>query len=102
MTSQRTEEMSQNFFFYKVWIEIGEIKDSLFEPNFFIGTLQKFEKWTLDIKEKDFSLLLQWYELKKEEKDGYYQILVDNIPAWIGKIKNNKLKSLIPTKFIRK
>ncbi len=102
MSSKSGENLWDDFFFYKAWLQIGEIKDWIFEPNFFVGTLKKFEKGTLNISEDNFSLLMQGYEIDFQKEDGYYQILLWEIPAWIGKLKNNKLKSLLPQKFIRK
>lgn len=102
MASKSGEKLWNDLFFYKIWVQIWAINNWIFEANFFAWTLEKFKKWTLSIQKKDFSLLMQGYEIETQEKDGYYQLLVDNTPAWIGKIKNKKLKSLIPTKFIRK
>lgn len=101
MTNKSMQDIDELFFFYKVWVQIGNIIAWEFEPNFFFWTLRKITKNTLSISEKDFHTLMQGYELPTKEKDGYYALTCNTTQAGIGKVKWGKLKSLIPAKFIR-
>ena len=103
MTHKSLSTVWEKFFFYKTWVEVWTLKWGAFEPNFFFGTLQIFWKWTLELSEEHARKLFSWYEIETEQKDGFYQAIVNKkIPIWICKIKWGKMKSLIPTKLIRK
>lgn len=101
MTSESMQDIDNLFFFYKVWVHIGDIVAGQFEPNFFFWTLEKLKKSTLSIDDSSFHKLMQGYEIVSNEKDWYYALFCNWIEAWIGKVKWWKLKSLIPQKFIR-
>ncbi len=88
-------------FLYKIWINIGQLKDWEFIPNFYAGTFTKFDKNTIEVNKDDLDRLLSWYEIETKLFDWYYQIIYDDLEMGIAKLKNWKLKSLIPSKLIR-
>jgi hypothetical protein len=88
-------------FLYKIWVNIWELKDWSFVPNFYAWTFARFEKNIVDLNEKELDELLKWFELEKELEDWYYQTIYDDLEIWILKAKNWKIKSLIPTKLMR-
>lgn len=103
MTLKSLSPVWEKFFFYKTGVEIWTLKGGVFEPNFFFWTLWIFPQWILELSQDDAKKLFSWYEIVTQEKDGFYQAIVDTkIPIWICKIKWGKMKSLIPTKLIRK
>ncbi len=95
------ENIWDKLFLYKIWINIWEIKNSNFFPNFFAGTFAKFNKNIIKVNKEDLDKLFRWYELSFNFSDWYYQIIYDDLELWLAKLKNNKLKSLIPTKLMR-
>ena len=102
------EKIWDKLFLYKIWVNIWEIKDWKFEPNFYAGTFEKFTKNILEINKEELDKLFSWYELEKcrdvllkHLTDNYYQIICEWIEAWLVKAKNGKIKSLIPTKLMR-
>jgi hypothetical protein len=85
----------------------------VFEPNFFLGTnFWIFTKNSRSVDKETIDKLLKWEEtvvssLLKERiergiSDGYYQIEHNSIPSGIVKIKNNTMKSLLESRFMRK
>jgi len=102
LTNRNINEFWDKLFFYKIWINIWEIKNNEFIPNFYAWTFDKFEKWIIEIDEENLKKLYKWNEIEFEKKDNYYQIISKNIPAWMAKIRENKLKSFIPSKLIIK
>ena len=101
MINKSLENIWDKIFLYKIWINIWEIKDWNFVPNFYAGTFTRFNKYILEINKDDLDKLLSWYEIEIKLEDWYYQIIYDDLEMWIAKIKNKKLKSLIPSKLIR-
>ncbi len=106
MIDKSLEDLWKKIFFYKIWVKIWELKNGSFEPDFYLGTLEIFEKNTVLINDEILNNLYKWEEISLNFKDWYYQIYCKNweliSPAWIVKIKNWKAKSLIATKAMRK
>jgi 16S rRNA (cytosine1407-C5)-methyltransferase len=97
------EILWENFFMYKCGIKIGKIESWEFIPNFFLGTnFWIFVKNKLEIDTEKNHALLKWEEMQNENPDGYYQILLWSITAWIVKIKWWVMKSLLESRFMRK
>jgi hypothetical protein len=96
------EDIWEKIFLYKIGVNIWNIKDWLFVPNFYAWTFTKFNKNFIEVNKSDLDRLLKWFELEKELNDWYYQIIYDNLEMWLAKFKNWKLKSLILTKLMRK
>ncbi len=88
-------------FLYKIWVNIWEIKDWTFVPSFYAWTFTRFNKNIVELNKSDLDKLLKWFELDFDLPDWYYQIIYDNLEIWLVKLKNEKLKSLIPTKLMR-
>jgi len=88
-------------FLYKIWINIWEIKDWNYIPNFYAWTFARFTKNIIEVNKQDLDKLLKWYELEISLKDDYYQLIYDNLELGLVKLKNGKVKSLIPTKLMR-
>ncbi len=95
------ENIWDKIFLYKVWVNIWEIKDWIFIPNFYAWTFARFRKNIIELNKDDLDKLLKWYELAYDLDDDYYQIIYDDLELWLAKLKNKKLKSLIPSKLIR-
>jgi len=95
------QDIWDKLFLYKIWVNIWEIKDWEFVPNFYAGTFVKFNKNIIEVNKEELDKLLKWYELDFDLLDWYYQITYDNLELWLAKLKNWKLKSLIPTKLMR-
>ncbi len=96
-------EVWDKIFFYKIWVNIWEIKSWVFFPNFYAGTFAKFDKSIVKIDKDNLSKLLRWFEInfnpiKKGYESFYYQIIYDGLELGLTKFKNWKLKSLIPNK----
>lgn len=102
----------EKIFLYKIWIKIWELNNWVFEVDFYFWTLEKFEKNSINIDEENLNLLLRGEEIESKNilelsdkvttKELFFQICIENKPAWIIKIKNWKIKSLISTKAMRK
>lgn len=95
------EEIWEKIFLYKIWVKIWEIKDWKFVPNFYGWTFARFEKNNIEVDKIQLDRLLKWYELDYDLEDSYYQIIYDDLELGLAKLKNNKLKSLIPSKLMR-
>lgn len=95
------EKVIEKIFLYKIWIKIWELKNWIFVPNFYSGTFIKFTKNILETNKSDLDKLLKWFELETKLSDDYYQVIYDNLEMWTVKVKNWKIKSLIPTKLMR-
>lgn len=106
MTNKSLENLWRKLFFYRIWVKIWELKNGNFEPDFYLGTLESFEKNSFLVDNETLNNLYKWEEINLDFKDWYYQIYCKNwallSPAWIVKIKNSKAKSLIATKAMRK
>ncbi len=101
MTTKSLDSLWERLFFKKIWVKIGTLKSSEFAPNFYLGTLFPFSKWTLDISDDQLDSLFKWQSLDIDISDGYYQAIHKKHPAGICKVKNNKLESLVESSFIR-
>jgi hypothetical protein len=94
-------EIWDKIFLYKVWVNIWEIKDWVFVPNFYVGTFTRFDKNIIKVNNDELDKLLKWFELEKNLDNWYYQIIYDDLELGLAKVKNWKIKSLIPTKLMR-
>ena len=101
MTSKSLDNLWERFFFKKTWVKIGTLKSSEYIPNFYVGTLSPFKKWTIDISDEILDTLFKGGSLDSDLSDGYYQALYKNHPAGMCKVKNGKLESLVESSFIR-
>lgn len=104
LSNKNINYLWDKLFLYKIWINIWEIKDNEFILSFYAWTFEKFEKWTIEVNEKQLNDLYKWNEIENINLDEnkYYQIVCNNMEAWICKIKDNKIRSTIPSKLIRK
>jgi 16S rRNA (cytosine1407-C5)-methyltransferase len=104
LSNKNINYLWDKLFLYKIWINIWEIKDNEFIPSFYAWTFEKFEKWTIEVNEKQLNELYKWNEIENINLDEnkYYQIVCNNMEAWICKIKDYKIRSTIPSKLIRK
>ncbi len=100
--SENLNSLWDKIFLYKIWVNIWNIKDNAFVPTYYAGTFEKFEKNTIVLDKDNLDKLLKGFELEFNLDNGYYQIIHDDIPVWIAKQKNGLLKSMIPTKMMRK
>lgn len=97
------EEIWENFFLYKCWIKIGKLENGEFLPYYFFGTnFGLFQKNCFEINWDTLDGLYRWEEVTSAEMDGYFQIFLTWIPAWIVKIKWWRIKSLLENRFMRK
>ena len=101
LINQNLNDIWEKIFLYKIWIKIWDLKDWNFIPNFYSWTFNKFEKNTLEVNKDELDKLLKWFELSKDLKNSYYQIIYDDLELGLAKFKNWKIKSLIPTKLMR-
>jgi len=93
----------ENFFLFKTGIKIWKLEDGSFEPYFFLWTsFGHFEKNIFEIDLDNLSKLLKWEEIRTEKKDGFYQIHLWDILAWIVKVKSGTMKTLLESRFMRK
>ncbi len=102
LTNKNLDYIWEKLFLYQIWIHIWELKNSEFLPNFYLWTIQIFKNNIIDIENKDLDKLYSWKYLKTNKKDWYYQLINKSMPAWIAKIKNNNLKSLLENNLIRR
>lgn len=102
LTNRNLDNTWDKLFLYQTGIIIWDYKNSEFIPDFYLWTIKKFDKWTIEVKEDDLNKLYSWYDIDVENKDWYYQIIAWENIAWIAKVKNKKLKSLIDNNLIRK
>lgn len=106
MINKSLEDLWRKVFFFRIWVNIWELKSWNFEPNFYLWTLEIFKNNNLEIDSDVLDKLYKWEEIEIDKKDWYYQIYCKNwdivSPAWLIKIKNSKAKSLITTKSMRK
>lgn len=101
--NKNIDEFWDLFFFFKTGIKIWKLESGVFEPNFFLWTnFWIFSENTLKVNEKIMNSLLKWEEVSSELNDWYYQVYHNSIPAGIIKIKNNMMKSLLESRFMRK
>jgi 16S rRNA (cytosine1407-C5)-methyltransferase len=107
LSKQNLNDIWEKVFSYKIWVKIWEIKSWVFSPNFYAWTFARFEKNILEVDKDSLDKLLKWFDLEKcrdislkHIKDWYYQIIHNDIELWMAKFKNEKLKSLIPSKMI--
>jgi 16S rRNA (cytosine1407-C5)-methyltransferase len=101
LINQNLNDIWEKIFLYKIWIKIWDLKDWNFIPNFYSWTFNKFEKNILEVNKDELDKLLKWFELSKDLKNSYYQIIYDDLELGLAKFKNWKIKSLIPTKLMR-
>lgn len=101
ITAKSLDSLWERLFFKKIWVKIGFLKSSEFTPNFYLGTLSPFSKWTLSISDSELDGLFKWKSLNSELSDGYYQAVYKKHPAGMCKVKNGKLESLIESTFVR-
>ncbi len=101
-STAKMEHMWERLFFFKTGITLWTLKWGIFEPSFFAGTLKKWSKNILSINSEEEWKLLRGYEIERDEKDGYFQIIYEDIPFWFCKIKGRKAKSLLPKNMIKK
>jgi len=96
----------ENFFLFKTGIKIGKLDGWVFQPYFSLGTnFGVFEKNSISVDEKSIQVLFQWKEIHintHDFPDGYYQVSQETIPAWIVKVKQWSMKSLLDTGKMRK
>jgi 16S rRNA (cytosine1407-C5)-methyltransferase len=94
----------ENFFLFKTGIKIWKFDGWVFEPNFFLGSnFGIFKKNNFEVDAKTINALLKWEEIDgKKMEEWYYQVEHNSIPSWIVKIKNNSMKSLLESRFMRK
>lgn len=111
LTSENLNYLWDKIFLYKIWINIWNIKDNSFVPTYYAWTFEKFSKKTLLLWKDELNKLLRWEEvphpnplLRGEGTEGieYIQIIYDDMPIWIAKQKWGILKSMMPTKMMRK
>ncbi len=92
----------EHLFFFKTGINIWTLKGWIFEPSFFAGTLKRGQKKSLILSRDEEGKILRGWELPREEKDGWYQLMYENIPFSFWKIKWWILKSLLPKNMTKK
>ena len=111
LTSEKLNNVWDKIFLYKIGVNIWNIKDNSFVPTYYAGTFDIFETNTIILDKNDLDKILKGFELgphltspegELELQDWYYQIMHDDMPIWIAKQKNGKLKSMIPTNIMRK
>lgn len=104
LTNKNINSIWDKLFLFKIWVNIWEIKDQEFIPSFFAWTFEKFEKWIIKVTEEQLDNLYKWTEIQflSDLENIYYQVVCDEKVAWIVKLKDNKLKSLIPSNLMRK
>ncbi|MDD3645849.1 MAG: NOL1/NOP2/sun family putative RNA methylase [Candidatus Gracilibacteria bacterium] len=102
LTSENLNYIWDKIFLYKIGVNIGNIKDNSFVPTYYAGTFEKFSKNTVVLDKDGLDKLLQGFELEQNLEDGYYQVIHEDIPVGIAKQKNGMLKSMVPTKMMRK
>ena len=102
----------ENFFFFQCGVKIGRIENGVFEPNFFLWThFCIFQKRSIAVSSTELHTLfcggeipLSLFEKNKYiwSHEWYFQIVYENIPAGIVRIKNRVIKSLLETRFMKK
>lgn len=95
-------EIWNKLFIFKIWINIWEIKNNSFQPNFYAWIFKEFNKNIINTNSEDLDKLYKWQELETQKKEWFYQLKQDWLLAWIIKAKNWKIKSLINTWLMRK
>lgn len=100
LTNQNLNQIWEKIFLYKIWVKIWEIKNNDFIPSFYSWTFQLFKKNIINVNKEDLDKLLRWEEIESDLKNSYYQIIYNNLELGLAKVKNWKLKSLIPSKMI--
>lgn len=101
-STAKMENMRERLFFYKTGIILWTLKGGIFEPSFFSGTLKKWSNHTLSIDSEEEEKLLRGYEIERDEEDGYFQIIYEDIPFGFCKIKGKKVRSILPKNMIKK
>lgn len=107
LSNQNINPIWSKLFLFKIGVHIWEIKDQDFIPSFFAWTFEKFNKGLIEITKEQLDILYKWWEIHllemiNSQKNTYYQLIYNNILAWIWKLKDNKIKSLIPSNMMRK
>ncbi len=100
--NKNLNELWDKLFIFKIGINIWEIKNNSFIPNFNSWTFERFNKNAIEINKEEIDLLFKGTSIEKKLKDWFYQLQNNKLMCWIWKIQNNKLKSLIKTNLIRK
>jgi 16S rRNA (cytosine1407-C5)-methyltransferase len=117
-TEKNIDFIWENFFLYKCGIKIGKLQNWVFTPSYHAWVhFWKFTKNTLEIHEEDIQQLLRGESIiapyppiptfppkgeRSELQDGYYQISRNTILAWLVKVKNWYMTTLLETKFMQK
>lgn len=102
-TEKNIDFIWENFFLYKCGIKIGKFENGEFTPNYHLWThFWKFEKNAFEVTSEEEVKLLRWEIIEHSKADGYYQIYLGNILAWIVRAKKSTLLSLLDTRFLRK
>lgn len=102
IVSENLNYIWDKIFLYKIWVQIWEVKDSIFYPTFFAWTFKKFKKWLIEVNKEELDRYFKWYEVENDFEDWFYQLINDKIELWIIKQKIGKTKSLLPTNMMRK
>jgi 16S rRNA (cytosine1407-C5)-methyltransferase len=93
----------ENTFLYKIGIKIGKLESGIFEPFFILGTsFGIFKKQSLNVSKETLHSFLKGEEREMQEPDAYYQIVYENTPAGLIKIKNGVWKTILDNGFLRK
>ena len=108
LSSKNLNQVWENIFLYKIWVNIWDIKSGEFVPNFYAWTFASFEKNIIKVDKAELYKLLKWEEIsppaslspsmRGTKGEEFHQIIYNNIEMWLSKVKNSKLKSLISSK----
>ncbi len=103
LTDKNLDDIWNKLFLFQIWVSIWTFKNWNFFPNFYLWTLELFEKWVIDLSGDEFDELFKGYEIEREDlTDGFYQVVNEWVQAWIWKVKWGMLKSLIDIELMRK
>lgn len=102
LTNKNLDSIWDKLFLFQMWVHIWDFKNANFYPNFHLWTIKIFNKWTIWVSKEELEKLFKWFEIEVDLNDWYYQIIFENTPAWIWKVKLWKLRSLVETDLMRK